>query len=39
MKLLILLRKGTYASVAPPFKGQGGNAPVMHPRFDVPANI
>jgi len=39
MKLLIVLCEGTYASVAPPFKGQGGNAPVMHPRSDVPANI
>jgi len=37
MKLLmILLCKGTYALVAPPFKGQGGNAPVLHPRSGVP---
>jgi len=33
MKLLmILLCKGTYALVAPPLKGQGGNAPVLHPK-------
>jgi len=32
MKLLILLRKGTYASVAPPFQRAGGQC-----RRDAPA--
>jgi len=37
MKLLtMLLCKGTCAPVAPTFKGQGGSAPVMHPRSGVP---
>ena len=37
MKLLmILLCKGSYAPVSPPFKGQAGSAPVMHPRSGVP---
>jgi len=39
MKLLtILVFKGTCAPVAPPFKGQGGSASVLHPRSSVPAN-
>jgi len=33
---MILLRKGICAPVAPPFKGQRGSAPVMHP---VPASL
>jgi len=33
---MILLCKGTYAPVAHPFKGLGGNAPVMHPCSGVP---
>jgi len=33
---MILLCKGTYAPVAPPFTGQGDNAPVMHLRSGVP---
>jgi len=37
MKLLmILLCKGSYAPVAPPFEGQAGSAPIMHPRSGVP---
>jgi len=36
MKLLmILLCKATYAPVAPPFREQGDNAPVMQPRSGV----
>jgi len=34
--LMILVCKGTCAPVAPPFNGQGGSAPVMHPRSGVP---
>jgi len=37
MKLpMMLLCKGTCASVVPPFKRYGGNAPVMYPRSGVP---
>jgi len=37
MKLpIMLLCKGTCASVVPPFKRYGGNAPVMYPRSGVP---
>ena len=35
--LTILLCKGTCALVAPPFKRQGGSAPVMHPCSGVPS--
>ena len=35
--LMILLCKGTCASVAPLSKGRGGSAPVMHLRSGVPA--
>jgi len=39
MKLLVILVcKGTCATVATPFKGQGGSAPVMHLRSGVPAD-
>jgi len=38
MKLVMtLLCKGTCATVSPPFKGQEGSAPVIHPRSGVPA--
>jgi len=33
---MMLLCKGTCAPMAPPFKGQGDSAPVMHPRSGVP---
>jgi len=33
---MMLLCKGTCAPVAPPFKGQEGIVPVMHPRSGVP---
>jgi len=33
---MILACKGTCARVVPPFKGQGGSAPVMHSRSAVP---
>jgi len=32
---MILICKGTCAPVASPFKGQGGSAPVIHPRSGV----
>ena len=35
---MILVCKGTCVPVAPLFKGQGGSAPVMHPRSGVPGN-
>ena len=33
---MILVCKGICAPVAPSFKGQGGSAPVLHPRSGVP---
>ena len=35
---MILVCKGTCVPVASPFEGQGGSAPVMHPRSGVPAD-
>jgi len=36
---MILLQNGTSAPVAPFMKGQGGNAPVMHPFSGVPDSV
>ena len=35
---MILVCKGTCVPVASPFEGQGGSAPIMHPRSGVPAD-